>query len=95
MKVIETNKFSALFWIKEWWQIFRANLSGFLVAFGIYYLASIILIFATIILSCLIIILFPAITFYRMLIMYTTGAIAYKDGKIKLANQQVNDNAST
>lgn len=93
MKVIEADDFSALFRFKEWWQIFRANLSGFIAAFGVYYLVSFILtfavqiIFATIILSCLLIILLPAMTFYITLIMYVTGAIAYKDGKEKLLTQ--------
>lgn len=100
MKVIETDDFTSLFRVKDWWQIFRANLSGFLAAFGIYYLVSIILafvvqiIFATIILSCLVIVLLPAMTFYITLIMYVTGAVAYKDGKAKLARAQGNENAS-
>ncbi len=90
MKVIETGDFTALFRVKEWWQIFRANLSGFIAAFGVYYLVTFILTFAvqivmaTLILSCLLIVLIPALTFYVTLIMYVTGAIAYKDGKEKL-----------
>lgn len=99
MQVIESDDFSALFRFKEWLKIFRANISGFIAAFGIYYLVSMILIFAvqiifaTIILSCLVIILFPAITFYLMLIMYVTGAIAYKDGKTKLTQIADTSNA--
>lgn len=93
MKVIETDDFTSLFRVKEWWQIFRANLGGFLVAFGIYYLVTFVLTFAvqivmaTIILSCLLIVLFPAITFYITLVIYATGAVAYKDGKAKLLTQ--------
>lgn len=100
MQVIESDDFSALFRFKEWWQIFRANLSGFIAAFAIYYLVSIILtfavqiVFATIILSCLIVILLPAITFYISIIMYAAGAIAYKDGKAKLAQTSDTTNAS-
>lgn len=91
MKVIDSDDFSALFRIKEWWQIFRANMSGFIASFGIYYIITFILtfavqiLFATIILSCLLIILLPAITFYITVIMYATSAMAYKDGKEKLA----------
>ncbi|HCK65090.1 MAG TPA: hypothetical protein DHW49_02390 [Anaerolineae bacterium] len=100
MKVIETDDFSALFRFKEWWQIFRANLGGFIAAFGIYYLLSFVLafaiqiIFATIILSCLLIVLMPAITFYITVIMYATAAVAYKDGKAKLAQTSESSNAS-
>ena len=100
MKVLETDDFTALFRVKEWWQIFRANLGGFIAAFGIYYLVSFILafaiqiIFVTIILSCLLIVLMPAITIYITLIMYATGAIAYKDGKAKLELQTGEINAS-
>lgn len=91
MHVIDQDEFSALFRFREWWKIFRANLGGFIAAFGIYYLVSFILafviqiIFATIILSCLLIVLMPALTIYITLIMYVTGAMAYKDGKNKLA----------
>ncbi|HRJ76109.1 MAG TPA: DUF4013 domain-containing protein, partial [Anaerolineales bacterium] len=100
MKVIETDDFYALFRFKEWWQIFRANLGGFIAAFGIYYLLSFLLafaiqiIFATIILSCLLIVLMPAITFYITVIMYATAAVAYKDGKAKLAQTSESSNAS-
>jgi hypothetical protein len=100
MKVIETDDFSALFRFKEWWQIFRANLGGFIAAFGIYYLLSFVLafaiqiIFVTIILSCLLIVLLPAITFYITVIMYATAAVAYKDGKAKLAQTSESSNAS-
>lgn len=99
MQVIENDDFSALFRFKEWWQIFRANLSGFIAAFGIYYLVSMALIFAvqiifaTVILSCLVIVLFPTITFYLMLIMYVTSAIAYRDGKAKLTQIADTSNA--
>src|SRR5690606_3400237 len=100
MKVIETDEFSALFRFKEWWQVFRANLSGFVAAFGIYYLLTFVLSFAiqilmvTVILSCLLIVLLPAITFYVTIIMYVTSAIAYKDGKAKLAQALESPNAS-
>jgi hypothetical protein len=100
MKVIEANDFSALFRVKEWWQIFRANLGGFIAAFGIYYFVTFIItfavqiIFATIILSCLLIIVLPAMTFYITLIMYATGAVAYKDGKAKLTQTSDTSNAT-
>lgn len=90
MHVVETNEFAAGFRFKEWWQVLRANLSGFIAAFGIYYAASFVLTFAvqiimaTMILACLMIILIPAITLYITLIMYVTVAIAYRNGREKL-----------
>jgi mannose/fructose/N-acetylgalactosamine-specific phosphotransferase system component IID len=39
---------------------------------------------ATLILACLLFILMPAMTIYLTLIMYTTVAIAYRDGRAKL-----------
>ncbi|HNA89329.1 MAG TPA: DUF4013 domain-containing protein [Anaerolineales bacterium] len=91
MHVIEKGgEFAAGFRFKEWWPILRANLGGFIAAFGIYYLASFVLIFAvqllaaTIILACLVFILMPAITLYITLLMYVTAAIAYRGGVEKL-----------
>ncbi|MBL8063929.1 MAG: DUF4013 domain-containing protein [Anaerolineales bacterium] len=91
MHYIEKNDFAASFRIKEWWQILRSNLSGFIAAFGIYYATSFILTFviqiiaATLILACLMFILIPALTVYISLIIYVTVAIAYRSGQEKLA----------
>lgn len=91
--VVETGEFAASFRIKEWWAIFRANISGFLAAFGIYYLLSMALaigiqiLVATVVLSCLLPILLPVLTIYIVLIMYVTVAQAYRDGKAKLAQK--------
>jgi hypothetical protein len=90
MHVIEKDDFSAIFRFREWWQIFRANLGGFVAAFGIYYLVTFALtfaiqiLFATLILACLVFVLLPAVTIYITIIMYVLGAMAYKDGKAKL-----------
>ncbi|MFN8411859.1 MAG: DUF4013 domain-containing protein [Anaerolineales bacterium] len=91
MSVIEKDDFSAGFRFREWWPIFRINLSGFIVAFGIYYLTAIVLSFAvqflyiTLIFACLLIVVLPATTMYIALIMYATTAQAYRDGKLKLS----------
>ncbi|MCB9110417.1 MAG: DUF4013 domain-containing protein [Anaerolineales bacterium] len=91
MHVIETNDFAAGFRFREWWDIFRANISGFIAAFFIYYLAAMALailvqiMMATIILACLLPLVLPGITIYIVLIMYVTIAQAYRDGKQKLA----------
>lgn len=94
MHMVDNNDFAAGFRFKEWWQIFRANLGGFIAAFGIYYIVSMALVIvvqilaATLIFACLLFILIPAMTIYLTLVMYTTIAIAYRDGKIKLAQSE-------
>lgn len=95
MHVVDKDDFSAGFRVREWWAIFRANLRGFIAAFVIYYLAAmglsiiIQILMVTIILACLIPILLPASTLYILLVMYITVAQAYRDGKAKLAQSEV------
>lgn len=90
MHVVDKDEFSASFRIKDWWQVFRANIGGFIAAFGIYYAISMVLaiviqiLAATVILACLLLIILPAMTVYLTLITYVTVAIAYRDGKAKL-----------
>jgi len=101
MHAVDKHEFAAGFRFREWWLIFRANLSGFIAAFVIYFVTSMILAFvlqiimATIILSCLLPILVPGITVYLTLIMYTTIARAYKVGKEKLTQPQIVPVAAT
>jgi hypothetical protein len=91
MHIVEKDEFAAGFRIREWWEILRANLSGFVAALAIYMVSSMILGFAiqligaTLIFACLLPFLLPAMTMYILLIMYTTIAQAYKGGKEKLA----------
>jgi hypothetical protein len=90
MHVVDNDDFAAGFRFKAWWGILRANLGGFIAAFAIYYVISMVLaigmqiLIATLILACLLFILMPAMTIYLTLIMYTTVAIAYRDGRAKL-----------
>jgi hypothetical protein len=92
--VVEKDEFAAGFRVREWWPLLRANLKGFIAAFGVYYLSTMALMFATqiigatLILACLLPFLFPVITMYITLIMYTTIAQAYKLAKEKLAQAQ-------
>jgi hypothetical protein len=94
MYVLEKEDFAAGLRFREWWPILRANLGGFIAAFAIYYLTAMITIFviqllgATIILACLMFVLLPASTIYITLIMYVTAAQAYRDGKVKLAQNE-------
>ncbi len=92
---VDKSEFAAGFRIREWWAVFRANTSGFIAAFGIYYIATMVLMFvfqiimSTLILSCLMPILLPALTIYLTLIMYATIAQAYKVGKEKLSQKEL------
>ncbi len=94
MYVADTDEFAAGFRIRDWWAILRANISGFIAAFAIYYVSSMVLGLAiqivgmTMIFACLLPFLLPAITMYSLLIMYTTIAQAYKVGKDKLASNK-------
>jgi hypothetical protein len=95
MYVVDKDEFAAGFRIREWWAIFRANLSGFFAAFAVYYLSAMVLgivvqiIWTTLIFACLVPFLLPAVTMYITLIMYTTIAQAYKVGKEKLAQAEI------
>lgn len=95
MHVVETGDFAAGFRFHEWWAIFRANTGGFIAAFAVYYLAAMALtiliqiLAMTIILSCLLPILLPAVTIYIVLIMYAAIAQAYRDGKAKLRQANI------
>jgi hypothetical protein len=95
MYAVEKDDFAAGFHFREWWPIFRANLSGFIAAFAIYYVATFALtmvlqiLWVTLIFACLMFILLPLMTVYLTLIMYVTIAQAYKDGKEKLAQKEL------
>ena len=87
---IVNNDFAAGFRVREWWVIFRANWSGFLLAYIISLVASMVLssivgiAMITIVLICLLPFIMPAITAYLTLVMYAAFAHAYKEGKAKL-----------
>ena len=84
--VIAEDDFSAAFRFREWWNIFRANLSGFaityLIVLGLFTILNFVnqILYMTIILCCLLpFIMIPA-TFY---IMTTTSVLfgqAYREG---------------
>ena len=94
--VADKDEFAAGFRVREWWAIFRANISGFIAVLAIYYSISMILgiaiqiVGATFIFACLLPFLFPAMIMYTALIMYASTAQAYKSGKEKLAQMEVN-----
>jgi hypothetical protein len=92
--VVAKNEFTAAFRFSEWWRIFRANLGGFLIAYGLVMGLYIILGFAlqivsmTIVLCCVLPILSAAVGVYVMLIANVLFAQAYREGRDKLALQE-------
>jgi hypothetical protein len=93
--VTEKVEFAAAFRVREWWPIFRANWSGFLLALAISYAISfalsLIAQFAmfTLVLICLVPFIFPAIAMYTSLVMYTAFTQAYKAGKERLQTEPI------
>jgi hypothetical protein len=84
--VIAKDDFSAAFKIKEWWNIFRANLWGFFISYllilGLFFVLNFVyqILSMTIVLCCLAPFIFFPGSFY---IMTTTGVLfgqAYRDG---------------
>jgi hypothetical protein len=96
--VAATNNFGAAFRWREWWPIFRANSSGFLMAdvvifalsFGLSSVLS--LLYLTIIFCCLIPIIIAPITVYTSVIQSAIFAQAYREGVYKLNNSVVSPN---
>jgi hypothetical protein len=88
---IAHNEFGAGFRIREWWRIFRANFGGFIIAYLVSMVASLVLTIitqiamATIILICVLPLIFPATMLYIMFVMYTAFAQAYRDGKNRIS----------
>ena len=108
--VVAKRSFSAGFDFKDWWPIFRINLGAFIVYYLTAMAVSYILTFAlqilffTIILICLMPILFPAIIAYLILIQDVLFAYAYTQGRdmltatdkpnVMISNEQGNDTNS-
>jgi hypothetical protein len=84
--VVATDDFGAAFRIKEWWAIFKANFGGFLLAYIIIILVSMVLnsllmfLYCTIILCCLVPFLTAPITLYIVIVSGAVFGQAYRDG---------------
>jgi hypothetical protein len=93
--VTDKGEFAAGFRFREWWGIFQANWSGFLLALAIAYAVNfaltliVQLAMLTLVLICLLPFIIPAIAMYMSLVMYTAFAQAYKAGKEKLQTELV------
>jgi len=84
--VVATHSWAAVFQVKEWWKVFRANLGGFLISFLVVFGVSFVAIMAseflyfTLILCCLVPIILSCVTFYISLISYSLYGKAYRAG---------------
>ncbi len=91
--VVATDDFGAAFHMREWWAIFRANLSGFLMAYVTIILISIVLssvfmlLYCTIIFICLAPIIMAPVTVYITVIYGVIFGQAYREGVEKLESQ--------
>lgn len=88
--LVAKDRFSAAFEIGDWWPVFRANFTGFLLAFvllmGLTMIGSFIfqILYFTIILCCLLPLVLSAFSMYLSLIASTLFAGAYYDGLHRL-----------
>jgi hypothetical protein len=88
--LVAHNDFAAGFRVREWWAIFRANWTGFLLAYLISLIASMGLsvlmsvAMMTIVLICVLPLIMPAISAYISVVMYAAFAQAYKEGRDRL-----------
>ena len=89
--LIAKNEFKAAFRFREWWPVFRANLSGYVVAlalalglFTLMYILAFAL-YATVVLCFLLPFAFCFIFFVFGTVSFSLFAIAYRDGARKLA----------
>lgn len=91
--IVATDDFGAAFRLREWWSIFRANLAGFLLAYVMMMVVSMVLssglmmIYVTLILCCLLPIIIGPVTMYLVAIYGALFGQAYRDGVQKLENQ--------
>ncbi|MCK6626441.1 MAG: DUF4013 domain-containing protein [Anaerolineae bacterium] len=89
--VVATDQFSAAFRVREWWPIFRANLSGYVITyvlmFGFWMVLSfaIQILYFTVIFCCLLPFVMAFIMMYLMIIASILFAQAYRTGVQKLA----------
>jgi hypothetical protein len=92
--VVATHAWTAVFQVKEWWKVFRANLGGFLISYGVVIAVSYVTTIAvqllnfTLIFFCLVPIMLTCLVFYISLISYPIYAIAYRAGVQNLSEAQ-------
>ena len=85
-QVVATHSFSAIFQIRAWWRIFRANVGGFLmvyvlvIGFSLALYMVFQLLALTIIFCCLAPVVLAGLNFFTIVITYPLYAKAYRDG---------------
>jgi hypothetical protein len=90
--MIAKDDFTAGFQVKDWWQIFKKNWGGFVVALAIVYALMMVMsfvmqiMFFTLVLICLLPIFMPAVSMYYSVIQYVAFAQAYKEGNERLTS---------
>lgn len=88
--VVAQDSFGAAFRVREWWRVFRANLSGFLLStvilFGLWmvFMFLVQILYVTVCLCCLIPVIMGPAGFYLALVGYTLYAQAYRTGLERL-----------
>ncbi|MGB8214870.1 MAG: DUF4013 domain-containing protein [Anaerolineales bacterium] len=89
--MIAKGNFGAAFRVREWWPVFKGNLTGYLLAvalalglFSLMYMLAMVF-YATIVLCCLLPFAFAFIAFILGLVGFSLFAVAYRDGMSKLA----------
>ncbi len=93
--LVAEDRFSAAFQFSAWWPVFRANFTGFLVAYlltlGITMVGTFIfqVFYFTVILCCLIPFVMSAFTMYFLLVSLTLFAQAYHQGVTRLADSSL------
>ena len=89
--VIAKDEFTAAFWLKDWWRIFRANWGGFAISYllliGAWMLATYALYFLMF-LCCLLPLFMAPLTFYSMNLMSALFGQAYREGTENLVKQK-------
>jgi hypothetical protein len=89
--MLAKGNFEAAFRFKEWWSVFKANLSGYILAvalaLGLSYLLYMLalILYATIVLCCLLPFALAFIAFIAGAVGFSVYAVAYRDGLRKLA----------
>lgn len=89
--LLASGEFGAAFRFKEWWPVFKANFSGYLLALLILYGVSMGLVWVayifyfTIVLCFLMPLALCVVMFLTITIQFSLLAVAYRDGKQKLA----------
>ena len=83
--LLAKGDFGAAFRFKEWWPVFKANLSGYILAvalgLGVFYLLYTLafLLYATLVLACLLPFAFAFMLFIGGIVIFSLYAIAYRD----------------